>query len=230
MVRDIFKYILLFAAAVASLSCTKNGGNASADEFIGITPSDITVEASLTSKPFSVEANCNWKVELKDENGAEVKWIESDKSIGKGNSKVTLKIYANEFKNPRKALLTIVSDAGTSASAVITQKGDAGSQVEDSQIGVRVGSFNLRMSTLDSGDNGWENRKSRVMQSVKDNDFDFFGVQECDTRIQSDLESNVGSIYACKFFSPYSQTGNGDKAQGLLYKKTEFTLSDWHYF
>lgn len=41
--------------------------------------------------------------------------------------------------------------------------------------------------------------------------------------------SELGDTYNFRFFSPYSQDGNGDKAQGLAYKK-DFTLSDWHYF
>jgi endonuclease/exonuclease/phosphatase family metal-dependent hydrolase len=75
----------------------------------------------------------------------------------------------------------------------------------------------------------WENRKERVVQSIRENDFDFFGLQECSTDIQTYLADELDDTYNIRFFSPYSQDGNGNKAQGLAYKKA-WTLTDWHYF
>ncbi len=67
------------------------------------------------------------------------------------------------------------------------------------------------------------------MRSIRDNDFDVFGLNECSTGIQEYLTEELGSDYNFSFFSPYSQGGTGDKAQGLAYRKG-FTLDDWHYF
>lgn len=222
-------YLVSASFAAAFVSCTKSGGSA-ADEHIEISPQEITVSSDLCAKTFEVTSNSNWTISLTGTDGSAVSWAEPDKTAGKGNSTVTLKIYANMYKNQRSATLTVTAAGGKAASAAIVQSGNEDSQVDDSKITVRIGTFNLRMSNLDDGDNAWTNRKSRVMQAIQKNDFDFFGVQECSTQTQKDLVSETGSIYECKFFSPYSQTGNGDKAQGLLYKKTEFTLSDWHFF
>lgn len=93
-----------------------------------------------------------------------------------------------------------------------------------------MGTFNVRVVTSsDTGENAWENRKERVLRSIRDNDFDFFGLNECSTAIQTYLEGQLKNEYDIRFFSPYSQDGNGDKAQGLAFRKV-FTLSDWHYF
>ncbi len=113
----------------------------------------------------------------------------------------------------------------------LTYKGESFKE-DPSFVKVRVGSFNLRVSGMDTGSvNEWSKRKERVIQSIKDNDFDFFGVQEVTTEQQDYLKaSELKDIYEMKFFSPYSQDGNGDKAQGLLYKKDKYTLSDWKFF
>ena len=42
---------------------------------------------------------------------------------------------------------------------------------------VRIGTYNLRV-TVDKGDNAWASRKHRLVESVRDNGFDIFGVQE----------------------------------------------------
>ena len=60
-----------------------------------------------------------------------------------------------------------------------------------------------------------------------------FGIQEADLRIQDELPELVSRYtdkYAWWFFSPYSQDGKGDKAQGIVYDSTRFTMKDSHYF
>ena len=95
---------------------------------------------------------------------------------------------------------------------------------------MRVGTYNVRVIGTESDEqNNWENRKTRVVQSIRDNDFDFFALQECSSDIQTYLSTELADTYNIRFFSPYSQDGNGDKAQGLAYKKA-FTLTDWNYF
>lgn len=225
------KFIPLITVSVllsAFFACTKvkdfAGGN------VEISPSSIEVPCGLSTATIEVKADCNWSIGFTDDSGAGVSWIVPDKSSGNGNAVITLKVYANKFRHSRSCTITVTSSEGTAASSVLSQEGDPDSDSDGSSVTVRVGTFNLRMSNLDNGDNAWDKRKNRVAQAVRKNDFGFFGVQECDTRIQKDLPALVGDIYECKFFSPYSQTGNGDKAQGLLYKKNEYRLSDWNFF
>ena len=97
-------------------------------------------------------------------------------------------------------------------------------------VKVRIGSYNLRMQQLDKGDNAWEVRRARVMTSIRENDFDVFGVQELTDWVQAELLEDIGDTYAAVFFSPYSQDGVGDKAQGILYRKDRFKLLEYHYF
>lgn len=95
---------------------------------------------------------------------------------------------------------------------------------------VRVGSYNLRMQQLDKGDNGWKVRRARVMQSIRDNEFDVFGLQELTDFVQDDLREDIGDIYDFAFFSPYSQDGVGTKAHGIAWRKDKFKLVEVHRF
>lgn len=95
---------------------------------------------------------------------------------------------------------------------------------------VRVGSYNLRMQQLDKGDNAWSVRRARLMQSIRDNAFDVFGVQEVADFAQDDLREDLGDTYDFVFFSPYSQDGKGNKAQGIAFRKSRFKLVESRYF
>ena len=100
---------------------------------------------------------------------------------------------------------------------------------------VRVGTYNLRViANEDNEQNNWENRKDRVVQSIKDCNFDVFGVNECSKGIREYLETELASVYSGKYFNPYSATGIDDSSKveyiGILYNNANFTLSDWHYF
>ncbi len=68
-----------------------------------------------------------------------------------------------------------------------------------------------------------------MIRSIRDCDFDVFGLNECSTDIQTYLKGNLKNEYNIRFFSPYGQDGNGNKAQGLAYRKG-FTLENWHWF
>ena len=95
---------------------------------------------------------------------------------------------------------------------------------------VRVGTYNIRIITTEEDENNnWVNRKTRLLQSIQDNDFDVWGINECSTDALSYLQEELGGTYNFKMFSPYSQDGVGDKMQGIIYKK-DFSLSNWHYF
>ena len=96
---------------------------------------------------------------------------------------------------------------------------------------IRIGSYNLRyINNSDAEENQWENRKGRVKQSIVDNDFDVFAVQECSGGIKTYLESELNTIYAGGYFNPYEGHGSKEEYIALLYKKDRFTLSDWHTF
>lgn len=95
---------------------------------------------------------------------------------------------------------------------------------------LRIGSFNLRMQQLDKGENAWDVRRPRVIESIRDNAFDIFGVQELTDFACEQIAEDLRDTYACIFFSPYSQDGKGTKAQGIIYRKDRFKLIEYHYF
>ncbi len=96
---------------------------------------------------------------------------------------------------------------------------------------LKLGSYNLRMSYLDNeGDNVWALRKDRLMASVADSNFDIWGVQEVDFKLQVDLMGEFGAVYDGYFFSPYAEDGRGNKCHGILVKKALYSMSDIHYF
>lgn len=98
---------------------------------------------------------------------------------------------------------------------------------------VSVGTFNVRYITTEEDEqNNWENRKGRVVRSIRENDCDILGLQECSPLIQTDLSDQLGSTYDIRYFSPSvaSGAGSGGQAIGLAYKKGRFTLDDWHFF
>ena len=96
---------------------------------------------------------------------------------------------------------------------------------------VRIGTYNLRyINSTDAEENQWENRKGRVKQSILDNDFDVFAVQECSGGIRTYIESELSSVYSGNYFNPYAGNSSKEEYIVLLYKKDKFTLSDWHTF
>ena len=100
---------------------------------------------------------------------------------------------------------------------------------------VRIGTYNLRyINSTDAQENQWEVRKERVAQSITENDFDVFAANECSEGIKLFLEDRFASEYSGRYFNPYSKTGGDDSDKveyiGILYRKNEFSLSDWHYF
>lgn len=99
-------------------------------------------------------------------------------------------------------------------------------------VEVRAGSYNIRMSGMDnsSPDNNWSVRKDRLWTSIEKCGFDVFGLQEVSSEAQIDLTERFSEIYGLYFFSPYSEDGKGDKAQGIMYRKDVFDLADVHNF
>lgn len=115
-------------------------------------------------------------------------------------------------------------------------KTDAADPVDDpsgESFNLRIGTYNLRDSSSDTGtENDWETRKDRVSQSIAACNFDVFGIQEVNEEKRDWLRTEFGDVYAFNFFDPYSSTGaeGTGVAQGIAYRKSKYTLSDWHYF
>jgi len=96
---------------------------------------------------------------------------------------------------------------------------------------LRIGSYNLRMQQLDKNTpDSWDLRHSRCVQSILDNEFDVFGVQEMADFAEAELSQDLFKEYAMIFFSPYKADGSGGKACGIVYRKKRFKLVDYHYF
>lgn len=99
---------------------------------------------------------------------------------------------------------------------------------------VRVGTYNVRYITTEEDEqNNWDNRKSRVVRSIRDNDFDVFGLQECSDDIKTYLSDQLADTYTIRYFNPNVSSGSGSssgESMGLGYRTDRFTLSNWHYF
>ena len=99
---------------------------------------------------------------------------------------------------------------------------------------VRVGSYNVRYITAEEDEqNNWENRKTRVVRSIRDNAFDVFGLNECSDAIRTYLTGQLADTYTIRYFNPNVSSGSGSssgESMGIAYRKDMFTLSDWHYF
>ena len=223
----IVKSILSIATLILAAACSPSGG--SKDVNVSVSPSEISAPYTQSSQTIEVQSDGAWTVSALSKEGLELSWLKLNKVKGAGNSKVSARVYANDYKNTRTAYITATSESGKVAVATLTQEGNPESTSEGSEIQVRVGNFNVRVSSTDDGENGWEFRKTRVIRAVKDCDFDFWGINEGSNNIQTYLTEELKEIYNIKYFSPYAQDGKGNKAQGLAYKKS-YTLSDWHYF
>ena len=100
-------------------------------------------------------------------------------------------------------------------------------------ISPRIGTFNLRDSSSDTGtEHDWTTRKDRVRQSIEACDYDIWGIQEVNQEKRDWLRAEFGDVYAFSFFDPYSADGSEGEGvgQGIAYRKSKYTLSDWHYF
>ncbi len=115
-------------------------------------------------------------------------------------------------------------------------KTDVSTPVDDPEgnsIYARIGTFNLRDSDSDTDtEHDWASRKDRVKQSIEACDFDIFGLQEVNQEKRDWLRAEFGDVYGFSFFDPYSSTGEEGSGvgQGIAYRKSKYTLSDWHHF
>ena len=156
-------------AAVAAVSCNKDG---SAVVNVSVSPSELTVPYTRsTDKSFEVQADGAWTVKALSSAGHELSWVRFGRMRGNGNAKVTLTVNANEYKDSRVAKLTVTSASGNVAVVELTQEGNPNSQVSNNEITVRVGTYNVRYNSSNEKEpqNNWDNRKSRLIQSINDN-------------------------------------------------------------
>ena len=225
-----YSHLLLLLAAFVTLSCNKGEGD-SADR-LSVNPESL--QCSFSDRKATIEISCSssWTLNVADEKGAKVTWLTASAVHGVGDASVTLNLQANPMSSSRAAIVKIVTPSGLSASVGVTQTGDPSSTLSADSMPIRIGSYNVRVSTGDNSDpnNNWTKRRPRLVQSIRDNAFDVFGLQECTTAFQNDIRTDLGDTYEFWFFSPYAQNGVGNKAQGIGWLKDEFTISDQHYF
>lgn len=185
----------------------------------------------MASYRVEVVADCPWKAFLEDENGDAPVWADLTKSMGNGNGQINIRVYENKFNIERKSKLVVKAIGGNSSAAIPVVQASAGGEGTLS-ADFRFGTYNIRMSNLDNDDpdNNWDVRKTRLKQSIEENAFDVFSVEEVSSAQQTWLKTEFGDKYDCYFFSPYATSGSGDKAHGILYKKGQFTISDPHFF
>ena len=99
---------------------------------------------------------------------------------------------------------------------------------------LRVGSFNIWRSDLGKNEYEWSVRKYRLVNAIKDVDFDIFGAQEVDTTMIRELPilfKEAGLDYNIFIFSPYREDGGtGNKAQAVIYKSDRLQMLEDHHF
>lgn len=216
--------LFLLAGALFAGSCQ---GKDEPEESLSADPALIEAGSAMESYRISVSSNCSWTVEVEEDPG----WLQLDRSSGHDDATVTARVYENKYDSPREAAILFKSAKGKTASVRLVQAGKEGGETAPAEGVFRIGTYNLRMSGLDTeGQYVWDIRKTRLKQSILDCGFDFFGIQEVSSTAQAWLDSELSSKYTFQYFSPYSQGGKGDRAQGIGYRKDAFTLSDWHYF
>lgn len=214
------------AFLLVAVSCGKGGGEATLD----VTPLTLTAPYTLSTQDIHVSCSGSWSVQTLSRDGTEISWAKPNKTQGQGDGTLSIRVLQNDFSGVREALITITANGGKSVTVSLSQEGNpaGGDQTE---LTIRVGTYNIRVASNGETDaqNNWENRKNRLLQSITENNFDIFGVNECKTSQQTWLKEEFQDQYTFHFFSPYAQNGTGDKAQGIGLKKG-FSLSDWHFF
>lgn len=217
-----FNYIFMVMALFIS-SCSKGGGE---ENLLSVSPSLLEMPAALSTAQVKVEANCNWTAEVDE---AASGYVILSRTKGNGDADVNVRVLANPYNQERTAVVTFKASGVESAVTVRQAAAQGGQDKQSAQL--RVGTYNIRMSGLDKdADYVWSVRKARLMKSIKENAFDVFGVQEVSTQAQSDLKAELDKDYTVNFFSPYYQNGKGDKAMGIIFRSSKFTMDGLHWF
>lgn len=221
---------LILSSVLILSSCGGDSVSTVKDE-ITVSPLSIELPSQSGMGSVAVTANCDWTAEVSGVSGADVSWLILAKSRGTGNANVTFRVLENSYNAERQVSVVFKTKGGESASATVIQAAASNGENLDS-FDVRVGSYNIRMSVEDKDHEtrNWTVRQGFLWSSMDICDFDVVGLQEVSTEQQEDLKTKWSSEYGLYFFSPYSQNGKGDKAQGLMYRSNMFTLSDTHFF
>jgi len=198
-----------------------------AAEYLSLDQNRIEAGPELDTYSLRVEANCNWTVTVRSTSGQSINWILPTVSAGHGNATIGLRVFKNGLMSARNAEIVVSSSGTDPCVAILNQSGQ-----KTISLQIRVGSFNIRIpsSSDEKTGDGWTDRKARLAQSIKENSFDVFGLQECSSEQQSELPNLTEGIYEYWFFSPYAQNGVGKKAQGIGFKKDQFTLTERNFF
>ncbi len=222
-------FISLALAGVLLGSCKEKENPVA--ETLSLDPERVDAAKEMASYKIGIQSNASWTVSLTDEEGGDIFWGVLDRSSGTGDATITIRLYENKYKNDRSAKVVVKTKGGLTASATIIQKGDSGSEQDQGSVKLRIGTYNLRAIMSESDpNNDWSVRKERLKQSITDCEFDIVGLQEVWAETQKWLNTNFSSAYTFKFFSPYSQTGDGDKCQGIAWRSDAFTMSNWNFF
>lgn len=216
-------------AGALLVSCNKK--EYSVTESLSLDKETIEAPKNLASYKIGVSSNVSWTVSFVNESGEELLWGILDRKSGSGNATLTLRLYENKYKSERRGQVVVKTQGGLSAAVAVVQEGDSESEKDATSFSLRLGTYNVRTIISESNPNNvWDIRKDRLKQSFTDCEFDVVGLQEVAVDIQKYLTSQFSSTYTFQFFSPYSQNGNGDKAQGIAWRTSKFAMSNWNYF
>ncbi|MDE5621422.1 MAG: hypothetical protein K2I59_00305, partial [Alistipes sp.] len=102
---------------------------------------------------------------------------------------------------------------------------------DDPEVGasaLKLGTYNLWISTKGTGDYLWTSRRTILAQSIVANAFDIFGFQEADETIKNELPVLVGQAggnYEWWFFGRDNLSGTLGADCGIAWKPDRFELS-----
>lgn len=231
-IKSIIRFTLTLYSVLMLSSC--DDSVSPVVEEIAASPLSFELSSESSNCIVQVTANCSWKTEVKPIDGIDASWIVLGKSQGKGDATLNFRVLQNKYNSDRKAEIVLSTEGGKNVSVSVVQAAAEDGE-ETSSINVRVGSYNIRLSTEDKDatkypERLWSVRKDRLWASIQDCSFDVVGLQEVTSAVQAELKEKWGSTYDMYFFSPYSKDGKGDKAQGLMFRKTDYNLSDTHFF
>lgn len=230
-VNCLNRFCSLVLSLVLMLSSCGDDSVGTVKDEISVSPALIELPSQSGSGSIEVTANCAWTAEVYGLDGGDASWFILGKSKGTGNASVTFRVFENNYNAERKLSVVFTTASGEEASVSVLQEAASDGESMDS-FKVRIGSYNIRLAGEDKDHETrkWSVRQGFLWSSMDVCDFDVVGLQEVSSEQQEDLEAKWSSAYGLYFFSPYSQNGKGDKAQGLMYRSNVFTLSETHFF
>ena len=116
--------IIVISTILAAVSCSKDGGQVVT---LSVTPLEIAAPYTQSSQDFEVQSNGSWTVKVLSPEGYEIFWAKPNREKGNGNSKVSLRVYQNGYKNERIAHVVVTSETGDTSVVHITQAGNPNS-------------------------------------------------------------------------------------------------------